>query len=55
MYKFNLKGGDATALLGGTAVFLLIIINIVNHGKNSLEKICNNITDGFYLELKSLQ
>lgn len=52
MYKFNLKGGDATALLGGTAVFLLIIINIVNHGKNSLEKICDNITDGFLFGIK---
>lgn len=52
MFKFDLKGGDATALLGGTAIFLLIIINIINHGKGSLDNICENITDGFLFGMK---
>jgi hypothetical protein len=52
MSIFSLRGGDATALLGGTAIFLLIIINIINHGKESLEKICDNITDGFSFGIK---
>ena len=52
MFAFDLKGGDATALLGGTAIFLLIIINIINYGKKSLEQICDNITDGFLFGIK---
>ena len=52
MGVFDLKGGDATALLGGTSVFLLIIINIINYGRYSLEKICENITDGFVFGIK---
>ena len=52
MFIFNLKGSDATALLGGSAIFLLIIINIINHGKKSLDKICDNITDGFLFGMK---
>ncbi|MGL5715728.1 MAG: hypothetical protein ACRCX2_22085, partial [Paraclostridium sp.] len=52
MFLFDLKGGDATALLGGTAIFLLIIINIINHGKLSLDKVCDNITDGFLFGIK---
>ena len=52
MLVFELKGSNATALLGGTAIFLLIIINIINHGKNSLDKICENITDGFLFGMK---
>jgi hypothetical protein len=52
MFIFDLKGSDATALLGGSAIFLLIIINIINHGKKSLDKICDNITDGFLFGMK---
>ncbi|MGO0943792.1 hypothetical protein ACTPD5_21740, partial [Clostridioides difficile] len=43
--SFDLKGGDASALLGGTAVFLIIIINVINFGKDSLENVCENIID----------
>ncbi len=52
MFMFDLKGGDATALLGGTAIFLLIIINVINHGKCSLDNICENVTDGFLFGMK---
>ncbi|MCC0639403.1 MULTISPECIES: hypothetical protein [unclassified Clostridioides] len=52
MYMFDLKGGDASALLGGTAVFLIIIINTINFGKNSLENVCENIIDGFVFGIK---
>ncbi|EGT5421821.1 hypothetical protein KWR14_009400 [Clostridioides difficile] len=52
MYIFDLKGGDASALLGGTAVFLIIIINIINFGKDSLENVCENIIDGFVFGIK---
>ncbi|MBH6948539.1 hypothetical protein I6A93_12500 [Clostridioides difficile] len=52
MYIFDLKGGDASALLGGTAVFLIIIINAINFGKDSLENVCENIIDGFVFGIK---
>ncbi len=52
MYMFDLKGGDASALLGGTAVFLIIIINVINFGKDSLENVCENIIDGFVFGIK---
>ncbi|KPI47886.1 hypothetical protein ACWTV9_18945 [Clostridioides difficile] len=52
MYAFDLKGGDASALLGGTAVFLIIIINTINFGKDSLENVCGNIIDGFVFGIK---
>ena len=52
MYVFDLKGGDASALLGVTAVFLIIIINVINFGKDSLENVCENIIDGFVFGIK---
>ncbi|HFQ8910828.1 TPA: hypothetical protein ACHTLI_002963 [Clostridioides difficile] len=52
MYVFDLKGGNASALLGGTAVFLIIIINVINFGKDSLENVCENIIDGFVFGIK---
>lgn len=52
MYKFNLKGSDASALLGGTAIFLIVIIDIMNYKKHSLDKICENIIDGFVFGIK---
>ncbi|HBG5344890.1 TPA: hypothetical protein KQG29_002278 [Clostridioides difficile] len=52
MYVFDLKGGDASALLGGTAVFLIIIINAINFGEDSLENVCENIIDGFVFGIK---
>ncbi|MGO0906127.1 hypothetical protein ACTPC6_10105 [Clostridioides difficile] len=52
MYMFDLKGGDASALLGGTAVFLIIIINTINFGKDSFENVCENIIDGFVFGIK---
>ncbi|HBE9318894.1 TPA: hypothetical protein KNH47_001720 [Clostridioides difficile] len=52
MYIFDLKGGDASDLLGGTAVFLIIIINVINFGKDSLENVCENIIDGFVFGIK---
>lgn len=47
MFILDLKGGDATALLGGTAVGLLIFINVLNNPKNSLEKVAEHVVHGF--------
>lgn len=46
MYKYNLQGGDATALIGGTAVFIMSLISIISYKKKSLDKISENIVKG---------
>ena len=52
MYALNLKGGDATALLGGTALLLIIVINAMNHKKDCLDSVCKNVIDGFVFGIK---
>lgn len=52
MYLLDLKGGDASALLGGTAIVLIIIINILNHGRKCFDTTCKNIIDGFVFGIK---
>lgn len=52
MILFSLTGGDATALVGGTTLFLLIIIFIGNFKFNSMEQITPYIVDGFQFAFK---
>lgn len=52
MYKFNLKGGDATGLLGATALGLIIIINFMNNPKTTLDKVTNQLVEGFVFGIK---
>lgn len=52
MYIKNLRGGDATALVGGTAVFILIVLTILNEGKNSLSKITSHLMEGLQFGFK---
>lgn len=52
MYVFDLKGGDVLVFLGGIVVFLIIIINVINFGKDSFENVCENIIDGFVFGIK---
>ncbi len=47
MFAFGLKGGEATALIGGTAVLALILIAVINFRKQSLEKVTTYIKSGF--------
>ena len=47
MYIFDLKGGDATALLGGTSVALLIFVNLLSNPKECLDKVAEHIIHGF--------
>lgn len=47
MLILNLKGGDATALIGGTALFILIFISIFAYKNTSLEEITNYLVSGF--------
>ena len=52
MYKFDLKGGDATGLLGATALMLLIIINLMNNPKTMLDKSTQQLVEGFVFGIK---
>ena len=52
MYKFNLKGGDATGLLGATALGLIIIINFMNNPKTTRDKGTNQLVEGFVFGIK---
>lgn len=47
MYILNLQGGDATALIGGTSVFILLMITMVSHKNKGLEKATSYLIDGF--------
>ena len=46
MSMLDLKGGDATALLGGTAISLLIFINGLNNPKKSFDKVAEHVVHG---------
>ena len=53
MYQFHLKGGDATALVGGTAVLIMCFVAILQHKPvNCLEKITDYIREGFVFGIK---
>ncbi|MBQ6631118.1 MAG: hypothetical protein IJH55_03170, partial [Romboutsia sp.] len=52
MYKFDLKGGDATGLLGATAIMLLIMINFMNSPKTTLDKVTEQLVEGFVFGIK---
>lgn len=47
MFVFDLKGGDATALVGGTASIVLIVFTILEHKGKALDKITTYIREGF--------
>ena len=47
MYMFDLKGGDATALLGGTSVILLMFVDALSSPKECLDKVAQHIIHGF--------
>ncbi|AYE34975.1 hypothetical protein [Clostridium septicum] len=52
MCVFSIKGGDATALVGGTTLFLLIVIFLGSFKFNSVQQITPYITDGFQFAFK---
>lgn len=48
----KLQGGDATALIGGTAVFILLILSLVAHKQQGLEKSTAYLIQGFQFGFK---
>jgi len=52
MAVFNLSGGDATALVGGTTVFILILLAIFAHKNDGIEKTTSYLIEGFQFGFK---
>jgi hypothetical protein len=52
MFYLHLQGGEATALIGGTAIFILILISIFAHRQESFEEITNYFIEGFQFGFK---
>ncbi|MFX3634719.1 MAG: hypothetical protein ACE3L7_23035 [Candidatus Pristimantibacillus sp.] len=52
MFALNLQGGDATALVGGTAILILIIITMLTHKGKGLEKTTSYLIEGFLFGFK---
>lgn len=46
MSILKLTGGDATALVGGTAAFILVMVSLAAHKGKSLEKITSYLVEG---------
>jgi len=52
MFMLKLRGGDATALIGGTSTFILILIAVLSYKNNVLEKITTYLIEGFQFGFK---
>ncbi|WP_102345822.1 hypothetical protein [Bacillus sp. Marseille-P3661] len=52
MSILNLQGGDATALVGGTAIFILILISILAHKNKGFEETTSYLIEGFQFGFK---
>lgn len=52
MFVFDIKGGDAGALIGGTAAIVMLITTFANHGKEAFEEIGDRLTEGFTFAIK---
>lgn len=52
MLKYSLQGGVATALIGGTSIFILIVLSLIEHGNDGLEEITNYLVEGFQFGFK---
>lgn len=48
----SIQGGSATALLGGTAVALLIVATFLNKGFHSIDRLASHIREGFFFAIK---
>ena len=52
MLALDLKGGDATALIGGTALVLMSLVAAVEFKGEALEKVTDFVRDGFMFGIK---
>ncbi|MDA5107101.1 hypothetical protein O3V59_01885 [Brevibacillus thermoruber] len=47
MFALDLKGGDATALVGGTALLILLAVTLLAHRQAGLEQVTAHLIQGF--------
>ncbi|WP_273126528.1 hypothetical protein [Bacillus weihaiensis] len=52
MFTLNLQGGDATALIGGTALLILVVTTCFAHKKRGLEETTGYLIEGFQFGFK---
>ncbi|CAM5223953.1 Transporter OS=Ureibacillus acetophenoni OX=614649 GN=SAMN05877842_103133 PE=4 SV=1 [Ureibacillus acetophenoni] len=52
MSVFKLSGGDATAIVGGTAIFILLLLSMFAHKNAGLEKTTSYLIEGFQFGFK---
>jgi TRAP-type C4-dicarboxylate transport system permease large subunit len=52
MYVAKLQGGDATALVGGTAVFILVVMTLMAYKDKGLEEMTAYLIEGFQFGFK---
>lgn len=52
MFTLDLRGGDATALVGGTALLILILVALLGHKGSALEEVTNDLIKGFQFGFK---
>lgn len=52
MYFLKLQGGDATALIGGTSIIILILITLTGHKNKGLEQTTQYLIEGFQFGFK---
>lgn len=52
MYTAKLQGGDATALIGGTSMLILIIVSFFAYKANPLERITDHLIEGLQFGFK---
>lgn len=52
MYTAKLQGGDATALVGGTAVFILVVMTLLAFKDKGLEEMTSYLIEGFQFGFK---
>lgn len=53
MLKYGLRGGDATALVGGTALLIMLLTSLTSFKLNdALEKVVDYLKDGFSFGIK---
>jgi len=52
MLAFKLRGGDATALLGGTVGIIMVMVGLGVYGKEGFEKLSEHTRAGFMFGIK---
>lgn len=52
MFALKLQGGDATALIGGTAILIMLFITMLTHRGKGFEKTTSYLIEGFLFGFK---